>query len=527
VAFNDTTNTTSFQVRWGDRSFAYTLPSYAGASFTWTGSQNNTYALNASNQVQASSFSLVSGLQTEATADAFGGYDVGYAGGGSYAVYRNLDLASGFTNVTARVASAGSSGTVELHLDSAAGPLVGTFAIPVTGGWQSWQTVTGAVTGGNGLHNLYLVYKGGSGIGNLNWFQLSGPLPPLPVPWITEDIGTVGLAGNATSVGSIFTMNGSGNDIWNSADAFRFVEQPVSGTCEIRARVVSVQNTDPWAKAGIMLRDNTTAGAINAAVVVTASNGVAFQVRPAAGAGTYSTVLPGITAPRWVRLARTANVFKAYYSADAANWIQIGTNTTIAMSTHCHAGLAVTAHNNATNCTAVVDNVSVNQAPVLAPIPDATILAGRTLLVTNSASDADLPTQTLSFTLLSAPGGASLDSNTGIFTWRPTVAPSPSTQAVIVTVSDSGLPVMSATQGFSVTVTRPATPVLSAASVQGGQFAFSVNGDSGPDYTIQVSSNLISWTPLLTTNSPVLPWFWADTNSATFPVRFYRAVLGP
>jgi hypothetical protein len=219
-------------------------------------------------------------------------------------------------------------------------------------------------------------------------------------------------------------------------------------------------------------------------------------------------------------------VFAGYYSSDASNWIQIGTNTSIQMGNGSLAGLTVTAHNNSSNCVAVFDNVSVNQSPVLVPISNQTILAGRVLSVTNSASDADVPSQTLTFNLLNGPTGAMINTNTGLLTWRPTIAQSPSTQTVAVVVSDNGMPSMSATQSFLVTVTRPAVPSLAPAATN-GLFGFWIMGDTGPDYTIQSSTNLTSWSFVSTTNSPALPWYWVDTNAHNSPLRFYRAVLGP
>jgi hypothetical protein len=168
-----------------------------------------------------------------------------------------------------------------------------------------------------------------------------------------------------------------------------------------------------------------------------------------------------------------------------------------------------------------------NQPPALAAVPDQTILAGRTLLVTNSASDVDLPAQTLTFRLLDAPTNAAIDSSSGVFTWRPAIAQSPSTQTVAVVVSDNGAPNMSATQGFTATVMQPVVPALNALSITNGKFGFWVNGDTGPDYTIQVSTNLTSWNPVFTGNSLPVPCLWVDTNSVSSPIRFYRAVLGP
>ena len=70
-------------------------------------------------------------------------------------------------------------------------------------------------------------------------------------------------------------------------------------------------------------------------------------------------------------------------------------------------------------------------------------------------------------------------------------------------------------------------PSLYGASLTNGQFGFWINGNSGTNYTIMASTNLTSWNPIFTTNPPSLPYFWIDTNSSAYPVRFYRTVLGP
>jgi hypothetical protein len=168
-----------------------------------------------------------------------------------------------------------------------------------------------------------------------------------------------------------------------------------------------------------------------------------------------------------------------------------------------------------------------NQPPVLSAIPNQSILAGRTLLVSNSATDPNVPPLPLTFSLFNPPAGASIDPNTGLFTWRPAIAQSPSTQTVAVVVSDNGTPVLSATQSFMATVNQPVNPVLNLVSISNGQFGFGINGDGGPDYTIIASTNLTSWNSVFTTNSPTLPCFWIDTNTLSYPNRYYRAVLGP
>ena len=125
-------------------------------------------------QIQGSSYSGESGLETETTGDSSGGYDLGYVSPDAYAIYKNVNFAASIRNVSVRTASGGSGGTLEFHLDSLSGPLVATATLPVTGGWQTWETVSAPVAGASGVHDLYIVFRGSSaGIANVNWFQFN------------------------------------------------------------------------------------------------------------------------------------------------------------------------------------------------------------------------------------------------------------------------------------------------------------------------------------------------------------------
>jgi hypothetical protein len=170
-----------------------------------------------------------------------------------------------------------------------------------------------------------------------------------------------------------------------------------------------------------------------------------------------------------------------------------------------------------------------NRAPVLAAVSDKSILAGRTLTVTNSASDPDVPAQTLTFNLLIAPAGASISSSSGVITWRPAIAQSSATHGFSVVVADNGTPSLTSTQTFNVTVLRPTSPTLTLPSMAGGIFQVFVAGDSGPDYSVYAATNLTGapWSLLVTTNSPALPFLFTDPSVTNSPQRYYRVFLGP
>ncbi|RCX14850.1 dockerin type I repeat protein, partial [Anaerobacterium chartisolvens] len=123
-------------------------------------------------QIEAESYNSQSGIQNGSCSE--GGECVGYIENGDYTVYKKIDFGSGATSFQARVSSATSGGNIEIRLDSINGTLVGTCAVPETGGWQNWVDVKCNVSGASGEHDLYLKYTGGSGyLFNVNWFTFS------------------------------------------------------------------------------------------------------------------------------------------------------------------------------------------------------------------------------------------------------------------------------------------------------------------------------------------------------------------
>ena len=269
--------------------------------------------------------------------------------------------------------------------------------LPVGSSGLQWRATSGATTlstasGGAAPHwvrlvrvgNNFTAYRSPDGV---NWIQvgttavtMAGPvfvglavtshntaatctavfdnvmLVSVPPPWQQQDIGAVGVPGGASAANGSFTVQGSGSDVFGNTDQFHYVYQPLSGDGEIVARVASVQNTNNYAKAGVMIRESLTANAPYAMMEILPKGSSGFQWRLTPGATTLS-VASGGAAPHWVRLVRSGSTLTAYRSADGTNWILVGT-AMINMASDAYVGLAVTAHNNGANCTAVFDNVT-------------------------------------------------------------------------------------------------------------------------------------------------------------------------
>lgn len=209
----------------------------------------------------------------------------------------------------------------------------------------------------SGTSNYYTV-TAVSGSGTLS----SSDSPSYSKSWISKDIGAVGATGSLLETGSLMIVKGSGADIWYSADEFRYVSKALAGDGTITAKVESMDNTAPWAKAGVMIRESLNADSKYAITFMSPTNGIALQQRTSTGVGaTGVSGIAGFTAPYWVRLVRSGNTFTSYRSPDGSTstWTATGT-TTIAMNTNVYAGLAVCSVADGTLCSAVFSNVSIS-----------------------------------------------------------------------------------------------------------------------------------------------------------------------
>ncbi len=196
-----------------------------------------------------------------------------------------------------------------------------------------------------------------------------------PRDWTEEGVGVLSLWFRGNVAGFIeepagtgtYIMTASGVDIWDQADEFRYAYKQLSGDGSISVQVLNVENTDPWAKVGVMIRKTLDAGSTNAMAYITADGRAGWQYRVGDGGSSNSTRSdPGaITSPHWVKLTRQGNTITAQHSSDGVNWEdmveaanpQEQSFRNILMNQNVYIGLALTSHSSGVVCKAEFSNV--------------------------------------------------------------------------------------------------------------------------------------------------------------------------
>jgi hypothetical protein len=130
-----------------------------------------------------------------------------------------------------------------------------------------------------------------------------------------------------------------------------------------------------------------------------------------------------------------------------------------------------------------------NRPPVLTSIGNRTIHAGISVVITNVATDPDIPTNTLTFSLgTNPPVGAVIDSATGIFQWTTSDGFANTTNSITIKVTDNGAPPLGDSKSFTITVDP--RPILHAVAISNSVLGLSWNAISGQVYRVQFKPNL-------------------------------------
>jgi regulation of enolase protein 1 (concanavalin A-like superfamily) len=204
--------------------------------------------------------------------------------------------------------------------------------------------------------------------------SVSAAAGSLPSGQKDVDIGSPAIKGSASFSSGTYSITAGGWDIWGTSDHFNYVYQPASGDIDVIARVVSLTNSDDWAKAGVMIRETLAANSRQAMMVDSVGNGYAFQRRPTTGGTSENTGGGAGSPPGWVRLKRNGTLFSAYKSTNGSTWTLVGTDN-ISMADSVFVGIAVTGHNPSVATHAIVDNLKITQGQTSNQPPTATLTA--------------------------------------------------------------------------------------------------------------------------------------------------------
>jgi hypothetical protein len=187
--------------------------------------------------------------------------------------------------------------------------------------------------------------------------------------WNNQDIGdatggsSTPLTSNGLYTGQVHVA-GAGTDIWGTADGFQFYYQQLVGDGTLIGRLTTMPtggNINPWAKAGLMMRNDLSAGSMNAFVSLDGTHGQRFSVRTTENGASSRTGNDTTTTPYWFKLTRVANTFTGYSSSDGVTWTQVASPVTIRMNNTIYAGVGITSCDSNANITTVFDNIGIVQ----------------------------------------------------------------------------------------------------------------------------------------------------------------------
>ena len=170
------------------------------------------------------------------------------------------------------------------------------------------------------------------------------PAEPVAGAYTSLDINSTP-AGRTTvaAEGRDYDVVAGGENVFGTADGFRFLHRQVTGDFDMKVRVESLTAVHPTSKAGLMARASLAANSANVFAHASAAETFRVSRRASAGAPTYITKAGPVTFPNaWVRLKRVGNTFTGYYSTDGTTWTTI-LSTTQSMPATLYFGPAVSA----------------------------------------------------------------------------------------------------------------------------------------------------------------------------------------
>ncbi|MFC1441410.1 NEW3 domain-containing protein [Streptacidiphilus sp. N1-10] len=179
---------------------------------------------------------------------------------------------------------------------------------------------------------------------------------PVQAPWKTYTDNTA-LFGQQ---GANLAISGAGADVYGSTDQYSTIYQQGAehdGSTTV-VKITAQADTNPWAKSGIMIRnDITKPGSSPGYAILAEAPGKGYVLQwdsngdgqldsnsaPSdSGSGTASY-------PSWLKLVRSGSAVTGYYSTDGSTWTQVGTATLPGIAATGDVGLFTTSHSDGTS----------------------------------------------------------------------------------------------------------------------------------------------------------------------------------
>jgi hypothetical protein len=173
------------------------------------------------------------------------------------------------------------------------------------------------------------------------------------------DVGDTGATGSFALTDAGFTIMGAGADIWGTQDAFNFAYETMHGDGQMQLRILHLDNTDMFAKAGIMIRTSTDPSSAHVILDVRPDGTIEFMARGSAGSTMSFLGTAHVSFPVTLNLYRVGTHFNASYSQDGTSWtfVHVG-STDLDIGTDALIGIAVTSHQRGMLATATFDNLT-------------------------------------------------------------------------------------------------------------------------------------------------------------------------
>ncbi|WP_226067908.1 DUF1349 domain-containing protein [Dickeya zeae] len=181
--------------------------------------------------------------------------------------------------------------------------------------------------------------------------------------WTQQDIGKADTPGSASEDHDVIALQAHNGDMWAESDSVHFVYQKLKGDGSITARLIDLRYSDPYAKAGVMMRNTLSDSSAYMLTGYIASSGAMSQWRSKEASATGSrgrfAKSESGSQPTWLRLTRDGNAFISEVSSDGQSWTTLNKVINQNMNDTLYVGLALSSRHNSGKVS--FDNVSIER----------------------------------------------------------------------------------------------------------------------------------------------------------------------